>query len=181
MTQFLRYDCTFKKQCTVHVTLTFDLWRSIFFMWIEYNPRSIKYKFQINVSSNSREIKYQNIGRTHTHRQTTHTHRQTDRVKTIPRNPLQGRGNKLLATHVKNGWVNNSMLRWQAPHNWGKKTWEVALLGWKCVTWDFQDSVRTPPPPHTHTHTNIPLSQGSIYYRSCEVYIYSSQYAPTSY
>ena len=27
---------------------------------------SILYKFQINISSNSREIKYQNIGRTHT-------------------------------------------------------------------------------------------------------------------
>ena len=28
MAQFLWYDCTFKKQCTVHVTLTFDLRRS---------------------------------------------------------------------------------------------------------------------------------------------------------
>ena len=28
---------------------------------------SILYKFQINISSNSREIKYQNIGRTHRH------------------------------------------------------------------------------------------------------------------
>ena len=62
-----------------------------FFQWIEYNlslmsswynPISILYKFQIHISSNSREIKYQNIGRTHrhTHRQTdtqTHTDRQT--------------------------------------------------------------------------------------------------------
>ena len=47
-----------------------------FFQWIEYNPICILYKFQINVSSNSREIKYQNTGRTHRH---THTHRQTDR------------------------------------------------------------------------------------------------------
>ena len=54
-------------------------------LWIEYNPISILYKFQINISSNSREIKYQNIGRTQ-------THRQTDTVKTIPRNPLRGRG-----------------------------------------------------------------------------------------
>ena len=44
------------------------------------------YKFQIDISSNSREIKYQNIGRTHRHTDT-----QTDRVKTIPRNPLRGR------------------------------------------------------------------------------------------
>ena len=29
MAQFLWYDCTFKKQDTVPVTLTFDLWRSI--------------------------------------------------------------------------------------------------------------------------------------------------------
>ena len=98
--QFLWYDCTFKKHCTVPVTLTIDLWRSMFFQWIEYNPISILYKFQIDISSNSREIKYQNIGRTHrqTDRQTyTHTHtqtdRQTDRVKTIPRSPLRGRGN----------------------------------------------------------------------------------------
>ena len=78
MAQFLWYDCTFKKQCTVPVTLTFDLWRSMFFQWIEYNPISILYKFQIDISSNSREIKYQNIGRTHTHTYT-HTDRQTDR------------------------------------------------------------------------------------------------------
>ena len=38
-----------------------------FFQWIEYNPISILYKFQIDISSNSWEIKYQNIGRTHTH------------------------------------------------------------------------------------------------------------------
>ena len=58
------------------------------FQWIEYNPISILNKFQIDISSNSREIKYQNIGRTHRY-----THTQTDRVKTIPRNPLQGWGN----------------------------------------------------------------------------------------
>ena len=44
-----------------------------FFQWIEYNPISILYKFQIDISSNSREVKYQNIGR-HTDR---HTHTQT--------------------------------------------------------------------------------------------------------
>ena len=85
MAQFLWYDCTFKKQCTVPVTLTFDLWTSIFFQWIEYNHINILYKFQIDISSNSWEIKYQNIGWTHTQ-----THTQTDRVKTIPRNPSGG-------------------------------------------------------------------------------------------
>ena len=60
---------------------------------MEYNPISILYKFQIDISSNSREIKYQNIGRTHRYTDT-QTDRQTDRVKTIPRNPLRGRGNK---------------------------------------------------------------------------------------
>ena len=49
-----------------------------FFQWIEYNPISILYKFQINIYSNSREIKYQNIGRTQTDTQTDrHTDRQT--------------------------------------------------------------------------------------------------------
>ena len=38
-----------------------------FFQWIECNPISILYTFQIDISSNSREIKYQNIGRTHRH------------------------------------------------------------------------------------------------------------------
>ena len=49
MAQFLWYDCTFKKQCTVPVTLTFDLWQSMFFQWID-------------ISTNSWEIKYQNMG-----------------------------------------------------------------------------------------------------------------------
>ena len=102
MAQFLWYDCTFKKQCTVPVTLTFDLWRSIIFQCIEYNPISILYEFQNDISSNSWEIKYQNIGRTHTQTHT-HTHRQTDRqtdrVKTIPRNPLRGRGNNDTINH----------------------------------------------------------------------------------
>ena len=31
MAQFLWYDCTFKKKDTVAVTLTFDIWRSIYF------------------------------------------------------------------------------------------------------------------------------------------------------
>ena len=44
-----------------------DFLLTIFFQWIEYNPISILYKFQIDISSNSREIKYQSIGRTHRH------------------------------------------------------------------------------------------------------------------
>ena len=54
------------------------LWpmKVIFFQCIEYNPISILYKFQIDISSNSWEIKYQNIGRTHTHTDR-HTDRQT--------------------------------------------------------------------------------------------------------
>ena len=79
-----------------------DLWpmKVHFFQWIEYNPISIRYKFQIDISSNSWEIKYQNIGRTHiqTH---TQTHRQTD----IPggnntSQPPPGRGNESGANTV---------------------------------------------------------------------------------
>ena len=32
---FFVYDCTFKKQCTAPVTLTFDLWMSMFFQFID--------------------------------------------------------------------------------------------------------------------------------------------------
>ena len=58
-----------------------DHWHmKVFFQWIEYNPISILYTFQIDISSNSREIKYQDIGRTHRHRDShTRTHTQTDR------------------------------------------------------------------------------------------------------
>ena len=37
MAQFLWYNYTFKKQDTVPVTLTFDLWRSIYFLvnWVQ--------------------------------------------------------------------------------------------------------------------------------------------------
>ena len=62
MAQFLWYDCTFKKQCTVPVTLTFDLWKTIFFQWIGSDPISVLYEFQIDISTNSWEIKYQNMG-----------------------------------------------------------------------------------------------------------------------
>ena len=59
MAQFLWYDCTFKKQCTVPVTLTFDLY---FVQWIDNDPISVLYEFQIDISTNSWEIKYQNTG-----------------------------------------------------------------------------------------------------------------------
>ena len=62
MAQFLWYDCTFKKQCTVPVTLTFDLWKSMFFQWIDNDPISVLHEFQIDISTNSWEIKYQNTG-----------------------------------------------------------------------------------------------------------------------
>ena len=62
MAQFLRYDCTFKKQCTVPVTLTFDLSKPIIFQWIDNVPISVLYEFQIDISINSWEIKYQKMG-----------------------------------------------------------------------------------------------------------------------
>ena len=68
MAQFLWYDCTFKKQCTVPVTLTFNLHRqtdrvkTTFFQWIDSDPISVLYEFQIDISTNSWEIKYQNMG-----------------------------------------------------------------------------------------------------------------------
>ena len=62
MAQFLWYGCTVKKQCTVPVTLTFDLSKSFFFRWIDNDPISVLYEFQIDISTNSWEIKYQNMG-----------------------------------------------------------------------------------------------------------------------
>ena len=53
MAQFLWYDCTFKKHSTVPVTLTFDLWKSMFFQWIDNDPISVLYEFQIDISTNS--------------------------------------------------------------------------------------------------------------------------------
>ena len=45
MAQFLWYDCTFKKQCTVPVTLTFDIWRTIIFGWIDNDPISVLFEY----------------------------------------------------------------------------------------------------------------------------------------
>ena len=47
-----------KKQCTIPVTLTVDY----FFQLIDSDPISILYEFQIDISTNSWEIKYQNMG-----------------------------------------------------------------------------------------------------------------------
>ena len=88
-------DMTVTSTKTMYRPCNLDHWpmKVNLFQWIEYNPISILYKFQIDISSNSREIKYQNIGWTHRHTHR-HTRRQTDRVKTIPRNLLRERGNK---------------------------------------------------------------------------------------
>ena len=51
-------EMTFKKQRTVPVTLTFD---GQFCVWIDYDPISVLYGFQIDISTNNREIKYRNI------------------------------------------------------------------------------------------------------------------------
>ena len=59
---FLRLSfCDIKKQCTV-LTLTIDLWRSMFFQWIEYHPINILHQFQIDISSN-RDISHSRIRR----------------------------------------------------------------------------------------------------------------------
>ena len=44
MAQFVWYGCTFKKQCTVPVALTFDLWRSFFLV-----DREQPYKFPVSI------------------------------------------------------------------------------------------------------------------------------------
>ena len=74
MAQFMWYDCSFKKQCTVPVTLTFDLWTTFFFQWNDNDRISVLYEFQIDISTNSWEIKYQNmgIGLLHVKRNTRH-------------------------------------------------------------------------------------------------------------
>ena len=60
MAQFLWYDFTVKKQCTIPVTF----WpiKVKFFRWIDNDPISVLYAFQIDISTNSWEIKYQNMG-----------------------------------------------------------------------------------------------------------------------
>ena len=62
MAQFLWYDCTFKK--AMYRPCDLDLWpmKVNFFQWIDNNPISVLYEFQIYISTNSWEIKYQNMG-----------------------------------------------------------------------------------------------------------------------
>ena len=57
MAQFLWYDCTFKK--AMYRPCNLDL---SFFRWIDNDPISVLYEFQIDISTNSWEIKYQNMG-----------------------------------------------------------------------------------------------------------------------
>ena len=72
MAQFLWYDYLQKamyRPCdldlwpmkVIPVTLTFDLWKSLF-QWIDNNPISVLYAFQIYISTNSWEIKYHGMG-----------------------------------------------------------------------------------------------------------------------
>ena len=59
--QFLWYDCTLQKPMFRPCDL--DLWpmKVNYFVWIDYQPISVLYKFEIDTSTNSREIKYLNI------------------------------------------------------------------------------------------------------------------------
>ena len=59
--QFLWYDCTLQKP--MYRPCDLDLWpmKVNYFLWIDYQPISVLYKFEIDTSTNSREIKYLNI------------------------------------------------------------------------------------------------------------------------
>ena len=61
MTPCLWYDCTFKKTMYRHCDL--DLWpmKVKLFLWIDYDPISVLYQIQSDMSTNSRAIKYQSI------------------------------------------------------------------------------------------------------------------------
>ena len=58
MAQFLWYDYLQKAK---YRPCDLDLWKS-FFQWIDHDPISVLYEFQIDISTNSWEIKYQNMG-----------------------------------------------------------------------------------------------------------------------
>ena len=60
MSQFLWYDCTLKNNVP-------SLWHLAYDGNFDYDPISVLYKVQIDISTNNREIKYQNIGRTQRH------------------------------------------------------------------------------------------------------------------
>ena len=59
--QFLWYDCTLQKP--MYRPCDLDLWpmKVNYFLRIDYQPISFLYKFEIDTSTNSREIKYLNI------------------------------------------------------------------------------------------------------------------------
>ena len=59
--QFLWYDCTLQKP--MYRPCDLDLWpmKVNYFLLIDYQPISVLYKFEIDTSTNSREIKYLNI------------------------------------------------------------------------------------------------------------------------
>ena len=61
MSQFLWYDYL---QKAMHRPCDLDLWpmKIFFFQWIDNDPISVLYEFQIDISTNSWEIKYQNMG-----------------------------------------------------------------------------------------------------------------------
>ena len=44
------------------IDLKFDIWKTIFVQWIDSDPISVLYEFEIDISTNSWEIKYQNMG-----------------------------------------------------------------------------------------------------------------------
>ena len=77
-------------QDTVPVTLTYE--GQFMLSGLSTTYKYLMYKFQIDISSNSREIKYQNIGRTHIHTQT-HTDRPGENNTS---QPLWGRGNNCI-------------------------------------------------------------------------------------
>ena len=58
MAQFLWYP-----EKTMYRPCDLDLWpmKVKLCWWIDYNPISVLYEFQIDISTNSREIKYRNI------------------------------------------------------------------------------------------------------------------------
>ena len=61
MSQFVWYDYL---QKAMYRPCDLDLWPIKFniFPWIDNNPMRVLYEFQIDISTNSWEIKYQNMG-----------------------------------------------------------------------------------------------------------------------
>ena len=59
--QFLWYDCTLQKPMYRPCDLDLSPMKVNYLLWIDYQPISVLYKFEIDISTNSREIKYLNI------------------------------------------------------------------------------------------------------------------------